>query len=111
MVITGLRSSGQLMRRTVRRPSAAYALLGSLFDLEVVKSTHVAGVDNVVCDQLSRGEDPARVLSNSFYSLATPHTLEVIQRFLLIIDPTQPCSQPEEFFPFWSSLHQFLRSL
>jgi hypothetical protein len=41
----------------VRRSSIAYTIIGSMFDLEVVETVHVPGVDNVLCDRLSRNHD------------------------------------------------------
>jgi hypothetical protein len=52
---------GMLRSMFIRRAATLLVLLTVSFGIEIVDSVHVAGIENVICDRLSRGGNPSSV--------------------------------------------------
>jgi hypothetical protein len=92
------------------RATIAYVAIGSRYDLEVCDAVHVAGVDNVVCDQLSRGKVPEDLGFGPETHLKEDEWTAAMAA-LELCDPTIPCDDVEELAPFYGRVDRLTESL
>jgi hypothetical protein len=97
--------AGRSLRATI-----AYVAIGSRYDLEVCDAVHVAGVDNVVCDQLSRGKVPEDLGFGPETHLKEDEWTAAMAA-LELCDPTIPCDDIEELAPFYGRVDRLTESL
>jgi hypothetical protein len=97
--------AGRSLRATI-----AYVAIGSRYDLEVCDAVHVAGLDNVVCDRLSRGVTPTELGFGADTLLSSEEWL-LSMAALELCDPTVSCDDIGELAPFYGRVDQLSESL
>jgi hypothetical protein len=94
----------------VRRASIAYTIIGSLFDYNVVETVHVPGVENVLCDGLSRNHNKSvkeQIKGTGYIPVPDDLSLKVSD-LLGMCNPNLELSSVQEFNCFWKSLYHFV---
>jgi hypothetical protein len=93
-----------------QRAAIVYIALGMSFDIEVGGATHVAGIDNNLCDRLSRGVDPrqAGFLDDTIITL---HQDDVLTEILLMCDPVEVLTNEAELIILWKHLNSILSQI
>jgi len=97
--------AGRSLRATI-----AYVTIGSRYDLEVCEAVHVAGVDNVVCDRLSRGVSPTELGFGPETQLSQEDRAMAMMA-LELCDPTVTCEDIEDLAPFYGRVDRLSESL
>ena len=88
-------------------PALLYILVGIKFDFWVCEAEHVAGVDNVTHDKLSRGTPPSELGFDAELELdqnLVAHTLQ-------LCDPTRDLSSIPDLVSFWNEAEMFITRL
>ena len=94
--------------KTGRSTKAAvvFAILSHRHDILIQEVVHIAGVNNTVCDKLSRGATPQTLNfpADCICSYDRP-----MEEFLQLINPLQLLSgELDEFIEFWNSVSTVL---
>eukprot|EP01035_Chromulina_nebulosa_P017805 gene17805-23414_t len=86
----------------VRRASIAYTIIGSLFDYDVVETVH-AGIENVLCDGLSRDHNRSvqEQISGMGYVPVSEELSSEVTKLLNMCNPNSPLGSDQEFRTFW----------
>jgi hypothetical protein len=91
-----------------RRASVAYALLATDIKADICGTTHLAGVDNVIYDGLSRGLTPEQVGIDPAKSVKfEPGTW--VHKYLVECDPDLPLASKQDHLNMYSSLVSILK--
>ena len=93
-----------------RRTSFVYMMLAVHFDLWVSEDEHVAGLCNVVCDDLSRGKMPRGFDSRFVFDMGADH---VVRHLVELCDPTpeNEISDENDFMNFWVDIRDSIAKL
>jgi hypothetical protein len=96
--------------KRVRRASIAYTIIGSLFDYDVVETIHVPGVENILCDGLSRNHNKSvqEQISGTGYSPVSIDLSSEVMKLLDMCNPDSPLGSDQEFRIFWNDLYSFI---
>jgi hypothetical protein len=81
---------GHFRGKLCLKAALVYILASMLFNIVVIDAVHIPGVNNVICDMLSRQKITAQALGID-YSLVTDlsHT-SALYSLLVLVDPTSP---------------------
>ena len=85
-------------------------MLAVHFDLWVSEAEHVAGLCNVVCDDLSRGKMPVGFDSRFVFDMGAD---SVVRHLVELCDPTpeNEISDEEDFTSFWIDIRNSIAKL
>jgi hypothetical protein len=86
---------GRVASEIARRANIGFSLLAVHLNALVAETTHVAGVDNVVYDGLSRGKSSLAVGLPEHLFVALP-TDSPLVRYVALCDPAQPLVSTED---------------
>jgi hypothetical protein len=78
-----------------------------LFNIVVIDAVHIPGVDNVICDLLSRQKTTARALGIDYKLVTDISHTSALYSLLVLVDPTFLNSE-EDFCTFWRQAHLLL---
>ena len=81
-----------------------YVLIAMDFDLQVVSTEHVRGVDNGFYDGLSRGKEVAGAAELPWIAEAA-----ALDRLLIYCDPTPDLHDPSKVAPLWQGVKAWIR--
>ena len=87
-----------------QRAAVVYIALGITFDIEVNEATHVAGINNDLCDRLSRGLDP-RLAGFKEDDIINVHQDAELSKILDLCDPLAEFSTEAELVSLWKNLN------
>ena len=88
----------------------AYMAICTHCDLQVVSSEHVAGVDNIVCDRLSREDTPEQLGFHPDYSLDVtldPRLVSLVE----LCNPMVDAETADNFLLQWTGATTVARAL
>jgi len=101
---------GHFRGKLCLKAALAYILASMLFNIVVVDVVHIPGVDNVICDLLSRQKITAESLGIDYRLVTDLSHTSSLYSLLVLVDPTSPqllCSE-EDFCAFWRQAHQLI---
>jgi hypothetical protein len=93
-----------------RCAALVYVLIGIKYNLVVCSSVHIAGVDNILHDKLSRGVTPTELGYDATKILNLQSDI-AIHRFLELCDPNRIIENYDQFLLFWSDVRQAIVAL
>ena len=104
---------GHFSGRLCQRASLVYLLAGLLFDIVVTEAVHIPGVDNYICDALSRQQQTAVDFGYDYRVITDFEPGSTLLRLLSLIDPTVPAPLDSEdtFTTFWRDARSQLSAL
>jgi hypothetical protein len=93
----------------IRRAASVLVAISIHFGIEINESEHIAGIDNEVCDSLSRGDSPRDL---GWEGRVSGSEGEIwIEELLDLVDPTILLEKEEDFISFWGSLSCWINRL
>jgi hypothetical protein len=90
---------------SVRKAAILFAFIGSRFDIQVVDTVHVPGVDNDIPDAISRDMDVSKrgvIWRESFQEGSIVGVDESIMRILTLCSPVSPLKSIVDYTNFWN---------
>ena len=90
-----------------QRAATVFIALGISFDIEVGEAAHVAGINNHLCDKLSRGTDPRHVGFQDD-EIITISQDDELSEILSLCDPIKELSDEVELISLWRRLSEVL---
>jgi len=93
-----------------QRAAVVYVALGVRFDLVVGEACHIAGTDNDICDQLSRGVCPSDLGFSVKDSLSVTND-SIVFRLMQLCDPVQEMVNEGDLIELWSQTNSLISSL
>lgn len=101
---------GHFRGKLCLKAALVYILASMLFNIVVVDAVHIAGVDNVICDLLSRQKATARSLGIDYQLVTDLSQTSALYSLLALVDPTSPqlLHSEDDFCTFWSQAHHIL---
>ena len=91
----------------LRRASSAFVMICSWFRFHISETEHVAGVDNILCDDLSRGVyDGSRGAILGAFTTDSP-----IYRLISLMNPLNPLTSEEQYRVFWGDLRRICQDI
>jgi hypothetical protein len=93
----------------IRRAATAMVMLSTSFGLDIVESEHVAGVLNVVCDDLSRGRSPADLGWEG--RVCEIRNDEWMMELVGLCDPMSKVETAEQFSVFWAAINCWIKKV
>ena len=96
-----------------QRSALVYILASLLFDNVATESVHIPGIENVVCDDLSRFKVTAADLGIHPKLHTDLSTNSPLHRILALVDPTlpSPLASTESFREFWTESRLLLSEI
>ena len=87
-----------------RRAAVLFTTIGSTYNFNIRKIEFVPGVDNVICDQLSRDENTPEVLSRHGIPAAFSNQPSVFASVFKLVNPLVPLLTDEDYGTLWDEL-------
>ena len=101
---------GHFRGKLCLKAALVYILASMLFNIVVIDAVHIPGVDNVICDLLSRQKTTARALGIDYKLVTDISYTSALYSLLMLVDPTSPqlLNSEEDFCTFWRQAHLLL---
>jgi hypothetical protein len=101
---------GHFRGKLCLKAALVYILASMLFNIVVLDAVHIPGVDNVICDLLSRQKTTARALGIDYKLVTDISHTSALYSLLMLVDPTSPqlLNSEEDFCTFWRQAHLLL---
>jgi hypothetical protein len=100
---------GMLRSMHIRRASTMLVMLTVTFGIEIVDSVHIPGIDNIICDRLSRGEDPTKLGWGG--RVCVGENDEWLMSAMSMCDPKLLLESEEDFTIFWKNLNDWIKMI
>ena len=104
---------GHFKGKLSQRSALVYILASLLFDNVAVESVHIPGVENVVCDDLSRFKVTVAELGIDCKIHTDLSAGSALHRILALVDPTlqSPLTSTDTFRDFWTEARLLLTEI
>ena len=101
---------GHFRGKLCLKAALVYILASMLFNIVVLDAVHNPGVDNVICDLLSRQKATANSLGIDYRLVTDLSHTSALYSLLVLVDPTsfQLLNSEEDFCTFWRQAHLLL---
>ena len=101
---------GHFRGKLCLKAALVYILASMLFNIVVIDAVHIPGIDNVICDLLSRQKTTARALGIDYKLVTDISYTSALYSLLMLVDPTSPqlLNSEEDFCTFWRQAHLLL---
>jgi hypothetical protein len=93
----------------IRRAASVLVAMSVKFGIEINEAEHIAGVENEVCDSLSRGDTPMDLRWEGMVMGSNGE--EWLEELLDLVDPTLLIEEEEDFMSFWECLNCWINKL
>ena len=101
---------GHFRGKLCLKAALVYILASMLFNIVVIDAVHIPGVENVICDLLSRQKTTAQALGIDYRLVTDLSHTSALYSLLVLVDPTSPqlLNSEEDFCTFWRQAHLLL---
>jgi ribonuclease HI len=101
--------SGRVKSTFAMQSALLFALLGTNFGFEIIKTEHIPGTTNIACDQLSRAQlsGDSKFDSDTITLTDNPVLVEAVE----LVNPFSRICSTTEFDNFWLRASEFIQRL